>query len=51
VAVTNKESMTMEELRKWAVEQAIKLHGGHGPPTEKIIEAADKMIAYVKRAT
>jgi hypothetical protein len=42
--------MTEQELKKWAIEQAIKLHAANGISTAKIIEAADAIIAYVKKA-
>jgi hypothetical protein len=42
--------MSEQELHRWAVEQAIKLLADNGAPSEKIIEAADQIIAYVGEA-
>jgi hypothetical protein len=42
--------MKDEELRIWAVEQAVKHHAGNGVTFEHIMASADKLIAYVRPA-
>lgn len=40
--------MSDEELRRWAMEQVVKLHGGTGLNAETMISEAMKLIAMVK---
>lgn len=36
-----------KELRKWAIEQAIKLHGANGVTTEKALAEARTLLEFV----
>lgn len=36
------------ELRKWAVEQAVQLHGQSGFTTKQLIQEAADLLAYVR---
>jgi len=40
-------SMNKQELRGWAVEQAIKLHGPNGVTTDKIVAEARALLKFV----
>ena len=40
--------MKDEELRIWAIEQAVKHHAGTGVVMDTILNHADKLIAYVR---
>lgn len=39
--------MNDEDKRRWAIEQAIKLHGPNSIVTEKVIAEAEKILAWV----
>lgn len=38
--------MTEVELRRWAIEQVVKLHTGNVLLVEKLIEEANKLIEF-----
>lgn len=42
--------MTTEQLRIWAMEQAIKHHGQTGVSMETLIAEAEKLLAWVKES-
>ena len=42
--------MNDEDKRRWAIEQAIKLHGSSGLVPEAIISAAQKLLDYVNES-
>lgn len=42
--------MKDEELRIWAVEQAVKHHGGTGMTFDILLIEAEKLIAFVRKA-
>lgn len=39
--------MSIEELRRWAIEQVISHHSGNGRVLEHVIADAEKLIEYV----
>lgn len=41
--------MKDEDLRIWAIEQAVKHHAGTGVTFDTIINHADKLIAFVRQ--
>ena len=38
-----------EEKRRWAIEQAIKLHASNGVSTDTLIVEAEKLLGYVTK--
>lgn len=39
--------MARQELRAWAVEQAIKLHGPNGVTTDRVVAEAMALLGFV----
>lgn len=40
--------MTDEEKRRWAVEQAVRLHRANGVSTDVLIGEAKKLLEFIK---
>lgn len=36
-----------KDARRWAIEQAILLHGYHGVTTDKVLSEANMLLAFV----
>lgn len=48
--MTKQHESNKQEIRRWALEQAIKLHGQNGVTTEKAISEARALLGFLDEA-